>query len=620
VTDDAELRARIAAEGAARRAGASTSEISQSPAEDVPNEAEDPAGRWANGAEPNGEQRGRRLLDRALRHRGAGRRHDADGPARPHAEPDAASAVHAPDAAAVSGPDTVVVSGPDAAVVSGPDAAVVSAFAEPAAPMLDQTEAPAEAAPAVADEAEAEYPWLRKEAVDLDLHGAPTWDPAMYPAEPDDAETRPARRALRRLLARNPEAEAAEPSTAEPSTAEPAAAEPSTAELPTAEPADPELPAAELPTAEPPAAEPPAAEAPAAEAEPAPETEVGDEVAEPAIAQRSVRRRLFGRRRRATADGDYVPLALPEPDAAFEESWLKVGPPPTVEPEPTQPEPVEAVTVEPEPVEAATVEPDPATDPATARRRPSPGPLSLRRHPTPGPSVARRRPRPTPALAASADREPDVETDVEAQVEADVEADVEAQEKRPGNGPRWRRSLIRTGITLLIVAIAATVLRLFVVQPYYIPSESMEPTLHGCTGCNDDHVLVDKISYRIHAPKQGDIVVFHRPADVSPDVVPEHVLIKRIVAVGGDQIQIKDGQVIVDNRILEEDYVNHDHSCYALLNYAERTIPQGDVFVMGDNRCNSIDSRVFGPVPDSAIIGRAFARIWPMNKIGFFGH
>jgi signal peptidase I len=188
---------------------------------------------------------------------------------------------------------------------------------------------------------------------------------------------------------------------------------------------------------------------------------------------------------------------------------------------------------------------------------------------------------------------------------------------KPGGTSRLRRSLIRFGVTFGIAILAAVLLRMFVVQPYYIPSESMEPTLHGCTGCNDDHVLVDKFSYRIHDPRQGDIVVFHRPAAANPDVVPEDVLIKRVIALGGDTIEIKKGRVFVNNGLLSEDYLNDNHTCYPTLNYPKHTVPAGDVFVMGDNRCNSIDSRTFGPVSDSSIIGRAFARIWPINKIGF---
>jgi signal peptidase I len=101
--------------------------------------------------------------------------------------------------------------------------------------------------------------------------------------------------------------------------------------------------------------------------------------------------------------------------------------------------------------------------------------------------------------------------------------------------------------------------------------------------------------------------------------VPEDVLIKRVIAKGGDSIAIKKGRVYVNGLVLDENYVNDDHSCYASSpeeNFTKRTVPDGDVFVMGDNRCNSIDSRSFGPIKTSSIIGRAFAIIWPIGRVG----
>jgi signal peptidase I len=189
---------------------------------------------------------------------------------------------------------------------------------------------------------------------------------------------------------------------------------------------------------------------------------------------------------------------------------------------------------------------------------------------------------------------------------------------RGGDG-RWKKTLTRSGVTLLIAALAAVLLRVFIVQPYYIPSASMEPTLHGCPGCNDDHVLVDKISYRVHGVRVGDIVVFDKPANAQ---APEDVLIKRVIALGGDRISMKDGRVYVNGGRLDEGYLNKDHTCYATdpaENFKARTVPDGDVFVMGDNRCNSEDSREFGPIPTSSIVGRAFMIVWPLNRIRFLG-
>ena len=165
---------------------------------------------------------------------------------------------------------------------------------------------------------------------------------------------------------------------------------------------------------------------------------------------------------------------------------------------------------------------------------------------------------------------------------------------------------------------AALLLRTFVVEPYYVPSQSMEPTLHGCKGCNDDHVLVEKLSYLFHDPQPGDIVVFNRPSTWK---VPDQVLIKRVIGVPGDRIKLQDGKVYRNGARLDESYVNQKcrggtrtpNGSPKKKVYAR--VPNGDLFVMGDNRCDSEDSRYFGVVPQSAVIGRAFLIIWPFHRI-----
>jgi signal peptidase I len=195
-----------------------------------------------------------------------------------------------------------------------------------------------------------------------------------------------------------------------------------------------------------------------------------------------------------------------------------------------------------------------------------------------------------------------------------TEAEADDDDRSGDGSGGWRRFLIRSFIIIVIAGIAAILLRTFVVQPYYIPSESMEPTLHGCSGCTDDHVLVDKISYRAHGPRVRDIVVFDRPKDAN---VPDKVLIKRVIALGGDTIAMRAGTVFVNGQRIAEPYLNADHSCYPTSNFATRKVKPGFVFVMGDNRCNSTDSRVFGAISTDLIIGRAFMIIWPFGHIGF---
>jgi signal peptidase I len=175
------------------------------------------------------------------------------------------------------------------------------------------------------------------------------------------------------------------------------------------------------------------------------------------------------------------------------------------------------------------------------------------------------------------------------------------------------RGVIRLLIVVVIAAVIATLLRTYVVAPYYIPSASMEPTLHGCTGCNNDHVLVDKLSYKMHDIHRGDVVVFHRPKAWQ---VSEKVLIKRVIGLPGDTLTAKDGIVYVDGLALSEPYV--DKACQSgTTNFPSKpvTVPDGEAFVMGDNRCDSSDSRRFGAIPDSAVIGRAFLIVWPLGRL-----
>lgn len=195
------------------------------------------------------------------------------------------------------------------------------------------------------------------------------------------------------------------------------------------------------------------------------------------------------------------------------------------------------------------------------------------------------------------------------------EVDEEKARKRAAARTRMVQRLTRTGVIIVIAVLAALSLRTFVVSPYYIPSASMEPTLHGCDGCNDDHVLVDKISYRLHDPNQKDIVVFSRPPGIS---VKESVLIKRVIGMPGDQVALKSGHVYINGALLDEPYVRKacgDRPSLPHGTTTRWTIPDNEIFVMGDNRCDSTDSRDFGPIKTSSVIGRAFAIIWPLGRL-----
>jgi signal peptidase I len=203
---------------------------------------------------------------------------------------------------------------------------------------------------------------------------------------------------------------------------------------------------------------------------------------------------------------------------------------------------------------------------------------------------------------------------------APLEYEPVAEPTTGGSGSPWPPFLNRIrslAILALIIVAGAFLLRTYVVETYYVPSASMEPTLHGCPNCNDDRVLVEKLSYLFHDPQPGDVVVFNRP-DNGPweRNVPEKVLIKRIIGVGGDRIVIQHGHVFRDGRRLVEPYVNP--ACTLGTQAPQRVylVPQNEVFVMGDNRCRSEDSRFNGPVPVSDLVGRAFLIVWPLSRVG----
>ena len=169
-----------------------------------------------------------------------------------------------------------------------------------------------------------------------------------------------------------------------------------------------------------------------------------------------------------------------------------------------------------------------------------------------------------------------------------------------------RRSRIASHSSLLtFLAVAAVVLlgvQAFVAEPFRIPSASMAPTLHA-----GDHVVVDKLAFRIGDPHRGQIAVLREPG--SGDLV-----LKRIVAVGGDVVGIEDGELVVNRRRPVEPYA--DPASIDSEYFGPVTVPAGAVFVLGDNRANSVDSRDFGVVPVTNLVGRVRARVWPASRWG----
>jgi len=161
--------------------------------------------------------------------------------------------------------------------------------------------------------------------------------------------------------------------------------------------------------------------------------------------------------------------------------------------------------------------------------------------------------------------------------------------------------------------VVAYLIQLTSLQAFRIPSDSMLPTLQ-----RGDRVLVNKWSYRAHDVHRGDVVVFSRPPEVTDASIDD--LIKRVVGLPGERVSITGGHIEIDGQPLDEAYLPSrtrtdpvgpitcppEDPC---------VIPDGQVWVMGDNRGHSEDSRWFGPIPESTIVGRASARIWPPSRL-----
>jgi signal peptidase I len=209
-----------------------------------------------------------------------------------------------------------------------------------------------------------------------------------------------------------------------------------------------------------------------------------------------------------------------------------------------------------------------------------------------------------------------------------------APDDLPPIGPRPRgssaaRTLAEIPLLAAVAIVITLVLRAFLAQAFFIPSSSMEPQL-----AVGDRVVVSRLSYRLHEPRRGDVVVFTTPGappdertlprrlldDVLETVAlkepPDTELIKRVLGLPGERIEARAGVVYVDGRPVSEPYLGEGT---VTADFGPVAVPEGHVFVLGDNRANSQDSRfpAIGPVPVENIVGRSIGRIWPPGRVAF---
>lgn len=280
---------------------------------------------------------------------------------------------------------------------------------------------------------------------------------------------------------------------------------------------------------------------------------------------------------------------------------------------------------------AAVASPSPSDSPADAGRPVAPAPTS---------SVT---PEPRGGAPGLPDEDASLSLDEPAAVagaagEGSEEAAPEAGAGGPDEaaaGGKGRRKKKKGGarsfwkelpILIIVALVIAVLIKTFLVQAFFIPSGSMNDTL-----LEGDRVMVNKLAYRFGDPARGQVVVFDSPMepDVDGETIfgalvrhvaeslglssPDSALIKRIIAVGGETIEIRGNRVLIDGTAIDEPYLKEGSF---MADFGPLTVPEGQVFVMGDNRSSSSDSRVFGPIAEGEIVGRAFIRVWPPSRWG----
>ncbi len=167
--------------------------------------------------------------------------------------------------------------------------------------------------------------------------------------------------------------------------------------------------------------------------------------------------------------------------------------------------------------------------------------------------------------------------------------------------------MVRVGIISLAIILPV---RYFLVQPFYVKGASMEPNFY-----DHEYLIIDEISYRFNEPQRGDIVVFKYPLD------DKQFFIKRVIGLPGEVVKIQDNSVYINGSKLNETYLESNVETFLpLRGHGDVTLADDEYFLLGDNRDQSFDSRSFGPVKKSMIIGRTWLRGWPFNRITVFNN
>lgn len=209
------------------------------------------------------------------------------------------------------------------------------------------------------------------------------------------------------------------------------------------------------------------------------------------------------------------------------------------------------------------------------------------------------------------------ESDAQSQSESteldDRNPQSESDEPAGQQEPQLKSKLVDWGITLGVPIVLALFVHAFVLEAFIVPTGSMLNTIQL-----DDRVWAEKVSYRFASPKPGEVILFNSPTEEGV------TLLKRVIATEGQEVDLVDGKVVVDGTPLDEPYVEGKPS-YPLDHHAPNiepisypyVVPKGHVWLMGDNRTNSLDSRYYGAIPTSSVIGRAFCTYWPLDHARF---